>query len=183
MSDAYVKYYLIQAGEGSNEDVFGPLLRFSSKYQRGRGLGGIFSGLFRYLKPILKSGLKYFGKEAIHTGADLISELVQKPVKEVLRDRSLKIVDNLRDKAVSKIQNMSGSGCKRSIGGKNKKKCALVRNRKKIINKRNGITGKNKKNKTFRNMKNIKNMGKGIKRKLTPKHLHSKKYRVLDIFS
>lgn len=37
----------------------------------------------------------------------------QKLVKEVLRDRSLKIVDDLRDKTAEKIKTMSGSGCKR----------------------------------------------------------------------
>lgn len=150
MSDAYVKYYLIQAGAGSNEEIFGPIIRFSPKYQRGRGLGGVFAKLFRFLKPVLSSGLKFLKKEALNTGVDLISGIAQqKPVKEILRDRSLQIVDDLKDKASMKIKNMTGGSCKRLKKGCLKLKCK----------------------------------GKGIKRKTTPIHSHSKKYRVLDIFS
>lgn len=124
MSEAYVKYYSIQTGAGSNEEIFGPVIRFSPKYQRGRGLGGVFAKLFRFLKPALSSGLNFLKREAINTGADLINGLSQqKPLNEVLRDRSFQIVDDLRDKATNKIKNkikeMTGSGCKR---GRNMKK-------------------------------------------------------------
>lgn len=164
MSDVYVKYYTIQSGAGFNEERFGPLLRFSPKYQRGRGLGGVFAGLLRYLRPMLSSGLKFLKTEAINTGADLLSGInQQKPIKEILRDRSLNIVDNIRDKAVNKINNMSGSG--RHLHQLKKKK-----------------TAKNKCSKAI-NIGNIKNRKKGIKRKRNSSVKHSKKQRVLDIFS
>lgn len=160
MSEAYVKYYLLQSGAGANEETFGPLIRFSPKYQRGRGLGGVFSKLFRFLKPVLTRGLTFLKKEALNTGVDLISGLSQqKPMKEILRDRSFQIVDDLKDKASDKIkekiQKMTGSGCKRRAAVKR----SLVKPMKR------------------------KRRGKGIKRMQKTGGSHSKKYRVLDIFS
>lgn len=155
MSEAYVKYYLIQSGAGSNEESFGPVVRFSPKYQRGRGLGGVFSSLFRFLRPVLSKGMTFLKKEALNTGVDLLSGLSQqKPMKEILRDRSFQIVDDLKDKATDKIKEkikkMTGSGCKRR---------SLVKPMK------------------------SKYRGKGIKRTQKTSDSHSKKYRVLDIFS
>lgn len=170
MSEAYVKYYLIQSGAGANDEVFGPLIRFSPKYQRGRGLGGVFAGLLKYLRPMLSSGLKFLKTEAINTGADLLSGINnQKPIKEILRDRSLKIVDNMRDKAVNKINNMSGSG-------------RLFHQLKKRKTSKNKCSRSKKCNKTI-NIRNIINRKKGIKRKRNNGAKHSKKLRVLDIFS
>lgn len=113
MSDVYLKYYALQAGAGySNDDErFGQLLRYSPQYQRGRGLGGVFASLLRYLKPAFSSGLKFLKKEAVNTGLDLISGVgQQKPLKDILRDRSINIIDKLRDKAASKVTDMTGSG-------------------------------------------------------------------------
>lgn len=171
MSDVYVKYYAIQSGSGFDKERFGPILRFSPKYQRGRGLGGVFAGLLRYLKPMLSSGLKFLIPEAINTGADLLTGInQQKPIKEILRDRSLKIVDNIRDKAVNKINNMSGSG----------RLLHQLRKRKTVKNKCNS---RKKCSKTINLGSIIKNTKKGIKRQRNSSAKHSKKHRVLDIFS
>lgn len=95
--------------------------------------------------------MQFLKKEAINTGSDIISGLTQqKPIKEVLRDRSLQIVDDLKDMASDKIKNkireMTGSGCRNR-----KNKCTLVKTKK----------------------------SKGIKRKQSPIKSHSKKYRDL----
>ncbi|HBK84196.1 MAG TPA: hypothetical protein DDZ41_11500 [Flavobacterium sp.] len=109
------------------------------------------------MKPVLSSGLKFLKKEAVNTGIDLMTGIVQqKPVNQILRDRSLQIVDNLKDKATEKIKNMTGTGCKR-------KRC--MKKRQNI--KRNGVNRRQK----------------AIKRKASAKIPHSKNYRVLDIFS
>lgn len=111
-----------------SEEIFEPVIRFSPKYQRGRGLGLIFANLFRFLRAALSSGL--------NTGADLINGISQqKPIKEVLRDRSFQLVDNLKDIAAEKIKykirNMTGSGCHRQYRLHHKNRSQVKTNKRK----------------------------------------------------
>ena len=65
--------------------------------QRGRGLGGILSGLFRTFVPIVKRSIipiakksgKYIGRELLKTGKDVIEDVVvhKRPVKQSLKRR------------------------------------------------------------------------------------------------
>ena len=45
--------------------------------QRGYGLGGLFRGLMRVVKPHIKAGLKHVGKRALKTGLEVISDVTQ----------------------------------------------------------------------------------------------------------
>lgn len=146
MDNYYAKYYANQSGGGggySNED-FGPLLRSQRVYQKGRGLGGFFGGIFRYLKPILTSALQGLKNEALQVGSDILQ--TQKPINEILRDRSIQVVDKLRDKAAEKIKQMSGTGAKNSIKGCLKSRCKQLKVDRDRVKKRKNLL-KNKSNK------------------------------------
>jgi len=60
--DRYTRYYVNQSG-GVGE--VGPVYRASFRVQRGNGIGSFFMGLFRFVKPLLYSGAKAVGKEAL----------------------------------------------------------------------------------------------------------------------
>jgi hypothetical protein len=61
--DRYTRYYVNQSGSGSGE--IGPVYRASFIVQRGNDIGS-FRGLFRFVKPLLYSGAKGVGKEALN---------------------------------------------------------------------------------------------------------------------
>ena len=74
------RYYMNQAGGGGRGDVFR-----GSRMQRGHGIGGLFKGLFKSVKPllnsgmktvapILKKGLRVVGQQAIDSGMHLASD-------------------------------------------------------------------------------------------------------------
>lgn len=114
MHNYYTHYYTFQEGSGSVEDNQFLQLKLPRVYQRGNGVGGVFSSIWRFLQPIFKSGANFLKKEITETGFDLIKGInEQKPMNEILRDRSLKVVDNLRDATAAKIKKMTGSGRKR----------------------------------------------------------------------
>lgn len=55
-------------------------------YQRGAGLGSFFKSLFRMAVPVLKNIGRKVGKQALHTGADLLADIAHgKPVIESTR--------------------------------------------------------------------------------------------------
>jgi len=59
--DRYTRYYINQSGGGE----MGPVYRANFKVKRGNGIGSFFKGLFRFVKPLLYSGAKALGKEAL----------------------------------------------------------------------------------------------------------------------
>jgi hypothetical protein len=61
--DPLVQYYRRQAGRG-REDI-SPIYSTPPFIQKGQELGIILAGLFRTLRPILRSGAKSVGKEVI----------------------------------------------------------------------------------------------------------------------
>jgi len=60
--DRYTRYYVNQIGGGGE---VGPVYRANFRVQRGNGIGSFFRGLFRCVKPLLNSGAKAVGKEAL----------------------------------------------------------------------------------------------------------------------
>lgn len=134
MDKIYTKYYYHQSGGGRGlNDEFGDLLRLPRVYQRGRGIGGIFSKFWKYLQPLLRSGGNLLKDELIGTGTDI---LLGKTLPNVLRDRSVNVIDSIRDKAVNKIDTMTGSGRKRkrkSINSSGKRKKPTLCAKKRAI--------------------------------------------------
>jgi hypothetical protein len=142
MDRIFTRYYYQQVGREYGDENIGPLIRSQKIYQIGRGLGGFFSGIFRHIRPLFTSALHGLKSEVLETGADIIRGInIQKPLNEILRDRSVQVVDKLRDKATEKIKKMSGAGLKRRLQNSikgcacKKLKQSLVKPRRKKKNK------------------------------------------------
>lgn len=107
LQDPYLAYYKTQLG-GSVSAVYR-----GSPYQRGHGIGSFLGGLFRTITPLLKSGAKAVGKEALRTGVNVLSDVVSTnvPVKHVISNRMQEFTGSLKRKADNKLHNvMTGSG-------------------------------------------------------------------------
>jgi len=66
--EMYEDYYMTQSGSGL------PIFK-GARGQRGHGLGSILSGFFRSPVPFLKRGLKFLGKQALRTGAEIATDV------------------------------------------------------------------------------------------------------------
>ena len=64
----YEDYYMQQSGSGLPVYAGG-------RGQRGHGIGSILSGFFRSAVPFLKRGLKFLGKQALKTGAEIANDV------------------------------------------------------------------------------------------------------------
>jgi hypothetical protein len=121
--DRYTQYYANQSG-GSE---IGPLYKASFRVQRGHGIGSFFRGLFRFVKTLLYSGTKAVGREALKSGSNIITDLLEREpdskVGDILRTRFGEAKDNLEQK----IKNMTGSGL-RLKGNGDRKSLILSRN-------------------------------------------------------
>jgi len=145
MERAYYKYYLVQSGKGL--DDIGPLLHSVVPYQRGRGLGSFFGGLFRYLKPIFTSGANILKKEVINSGINALSDIATGAnLKEVVQDRSKEIIKNVRRGAVQKLNEMYGQG---KIKRRKPIKRPLINNLNYFSSKRRRVSNKKKQKDIF----------------------------------
>ena len=97
--DQYKRYYINQSGGGGG---IGPVYRASFRVQRGNGLGSFFRRLFRFAKPLQYSGAKALGKEALKTGSNIITDIVNKepeqPVSNIFKNRFEEAKDKLQEK-------------------------------------------------------------------------------------
>lgn len=103
----YEHYYSHQAGSGIG------VIYKGAPYQRGHGIGSFLGGLFRSVLPLLSSGARVIGKEALNTGVGLLSDMVSsRPLEESVKSRLKEASSNLKRKADAKIDRigMSGSG-------------------------------------------------------------------------
>ena len=77
----YDEYYSRQVG--GNLPVF-----TGSKYQRGHGLGGLFSGLFKAATPLLRRGALRVGKQLLKTGTKVADDVLSgQRFKHALKSR------------------------------------------------------------------------------------------------
>lgn len=177
MQDYYTQYYFNQSGGGGGGSTINNLndhflkLQLPRVYQRGRGVGAIFSSIWRFLKPLLKSGASFVGREAVETGADILKGISnQKPLNQIITDRSLTVVDKIRDNVANKIKSMSGSGFRLKRKLKNKKaiKSSVAKKNPQFdVLRRPSVTKKRKTRNKLNNKKTIKRV----------------KSRIIDIFS
>ncbi|PJE78542.1 hypothetical protein CI610_02512 [invertebrate metagenome] len=84
--------------------------------QRGHGIGGLFRGLFKTIKPLLHSGMKSIapivkkgvrlvGKQAIDSGMKLTSDLLKgENIKTAARKRAIEARDQLKRKALQDLR-------------------------------------------------------------------------------
>lgn len=110
----WTKYYMEKAGGGDNYDYFR-----GDVYQKGYGLGGTFKKFFKWIVPIfkrhalpvVKSGLKTVGKEALSTAANIANDVVLgKSLKDSANENISGSINNLKETFEKK---MEGQGLKR----------------------------------------------------------------------
>jgi hypothetical protein len=107
LQDPYLVYYKNQLGSGVSVVYRG------APYQRGHGIGSFLGGLFRTITPLLKSGAKAVGKEALKTGINVLQDVMGTvPPNQALANRMKEFTGNLKRRADDKLDNvmMRGSG-------------------------------------------------------------------------
>ena len=72
------QYYIRQAGGGGGHGI-GPVYSVSPFVQRGHGIGSFLRGLWRTVQPVLWSGAKSLGREALRTGENIMTEIDANP--------------------------------------------------------------------------------------------------------
>lgn len=94
-----------------HNQAFGPKYYTSSYHgQGGYGLGSMFQSIWRWLQPIAVSQVKKVGKQALTTGANIISDLQagNEPAADVIKNRAKEGTRNLQKTLIG-----SGIGIKR----------------------------------------------------------------------
>jgi hypothetical protein len=93
----YENYYNDQAGNG--------IPVFSGKmYQRGHGLGNIFSSLVRTAVPLVKRGLQSVGKRALQTGLEVAQDVISdQPLKKSVEMRAKNAGKDLLGSVVNRL--------------------------------------------------------------------------------
>ena len=100
----YKEYFLHQATQSGFGFVGDP-------YQRGAGLGSLFRGLLRSVKPLAKSALKSVGKSAVNTGLSVVQDMLEgKDVGESVKTHSMAEAKKLTKKARKRLQKGKGVG-------------------------------------------------------------------------
>ena len=114
---AYEDYYMQQSGNGM------PFFQ-GARLQRGHGIGSFLSGLFRSAWPLIQTGAKALGKQALRTGLQIANDVADgDPIMEAAKRR---VPEGIKAFTSSKDFNVqSGSGRKR-------RKRSLRRNKKRI---------------------------------------------------
>lgn len=178
MASRYTQYYLSQVGRGLGD--VGPLYKTPIILQHGRGgIGNLFKGLFRYLRPSLFAGAKAVLKQTRDVGQNVLKDYGTKPISSLIKEHGHKAVQELAKKGVDKLFRMQGGSgqkrIKRQRGGNILQTLSTSKRRKKTKKKRS--TSTRKKNSAH------KQSGKGkLKNKIKKKSSKKKKERVLDIF-
>ena len=89
---AYQSYYLNQIWSGGS-------LFSDAPFQNEYGLGGIFSDLAKLIMPLIKSGAKAIGKQALKGGLSLASDIFAgKDTKKAAVERAKMAVSSLFDR-------------------------------------------------------------------------------------
>lgn len=183
MSNRYVQYY--QSG-GSLRDI-GTIYRSSFHNQKGEGIGDFFVTAYRYLNPLLRSGLSVLGNQAIQSGSNILSDLGKKDLSTIVREQSENAIKNLSNKAIEKIRRSTGSSATQSGSGRKIKRTTM--RRRKTIKRRNitPMLHNSMRRGIGRNATRKKRVQVGgRKRKAKTKHTkkrYSKRKRTLDIFN
>ena len=126
--DLYQRYYVNQAGSGL--PVF-----HGREYQRGYGIGSVFSGLSKLVMPLIKSGAKALGKQALQSGTQVLSDVLQgQNLKQAALRRSKEAGRHLLETASERM--LTPPGERVNINRKKRKKTISSKRtkRRKVIN-------------------------------------------------
>ena len=105
-------YYRHQLGGGGVNNVFR-----GAAYQKGHGIGSFLGGMFRTIAPLLKSGAKTLGREALRSGVGFLGDIAAGTTdpKQAAASRFKQLTGQLKHKADNKLDRVlsGGGGVKR----------------------------------------------------------------------
>ena len=104
MKDPLVQYYLHQASRVSHSGI-GPIYSVPPFVQRGHRIGSFISGIVR---PVLWSGVNAVGRETLHTGGKILSDLADNTCTDVKSHHI--IAKHVSDSAYTLIQKLRSKG-------------------------------------------------------------------------
>lgn len=184
MNTYYTQYYLRQAG-GSISDI-GGLYRAPGFLQRGRGagVGSFFSGLIKFFRPLVSSGLSALKDQTLKSTQNIIADIGHKPLKQILQEQGKVAVSNLADRELNKLRKMQQQRNEQKGNGRIRRKKRIKRGK---ITKKNHSKIKRVRKRSRKKQKTIasKQIG-GKKRRKSVKKINNligaKKTRFVDIF-
>lgn len=94
-------------------------------------ISGLWSSVFKFIKPYLIKGSKAVGSELLRSGTELIDSYGSKPIGELLKEQKDKSFKNLEERVE---KHMTGSGYKRK--GKRRRKSVAKKKSVKRIQKK-----------------------------------------------
>jgi hypothetical protein len=165
--DVYTKYYQNQAGFGDGQSV---QTYRGSAYQRGYGIGSIFSSIWKGITPLFQSSAvreaaRSVGSKLLNTGLQVGSDLLQgQNLKDSAKSRFKQVGSELLDDMAGSLR-QSGGGRKRR--GRKKKKSGSVtflKNKKQMMKKLLALNLKTKRKSRKKKSKKKKKKG-GKKRR------------------
>jgi len=189
----YDEYFDLQTG-GARTGYGGiSQVYIGSPYQRGHGIGSFLGGLFRRIIPLLKQGARAVGKEALRSGINAATDIMDAGVhpREAFKTRLRESGQNLKRKAEEKIYTlMQGSGYKAT---KINKLMHSLTDRSSHRIARNNKTATSRKRATLKRGRGVKKKTassrsrrvkrKSVKRKKTSSKTRKKARTVSDIFA
>ncbi|KAJ8671408.1 hypothetical protein QAD02_002667 [Eretmocerus hayati] len=108
----YDEYFDAEIAGGTNFlDNLGSLCTAES-CQRGSGIGGLLGGVYRRFLPILKRGSKEVGKEVMHAGYNVVSDIAHGniPLRNSIESRFQGSGNALERKAEQKLNQLFEEG-------------------------------------------------------------------------
>lgn len=139
--DEISKYYLEQSGGGAGggELSIGPVYRAGfARGQRGAGfVRDLFRSAWSFVSPLFKSGATALGKQALSTGANILSDAAAGGPDASLRKIAKKRLVEARDTMASK---MRGAGRRRRVRRKaSSPRKTKVRTKAKTVRRRRKV--------------------------------------------
>jgi hypothetical protein len=157
----YYRYYNNQAGFGHAHPGIstyrGPV------YQRGNGIGSVFSSLWKAISPLfssenVKTALRSAGTQALKTGLNVGSDVMQgRNIGEALKARAGETGREILGAAADELRNIAGSGRRRARRRKRKGSTppAKSRKRRKVSKKKKAKPKKKRKKRGKKRKKSI----------------------------
>lgn len=111
LNDPYLAYYRrqqLQQTGGAIDRVF-----HGAPYQRGHGIGSFLGGMIRTIAPLIKSGAKSVGQEALRSGVGFLTDLAGGKITDPKTAANLRLREftgSLKRKADEQMERMMLGG-------------------------------------------------------------------------
>jgi hypothetical protein len=103
----YDTYFLRPSSQvGGSIRHIGDTYAHNVHLMKGRGLGSVFSTLFKFISPYIGKVTKAVGKEALRGGMEIFKDLGTDSMTNLLKKQGMKSAENLASKASEKLKRM-----------------------------------------------------------------------------